>query len=121
MTVLLVILTFALFIALDYVIELRKEREKETVHKEQIRVSPEPVFAPGLAAEPVWVAGYQLPEELHYHRGHTWARLLSADTVLIGLDDFASKLIGPAKGMSDMVSAVEAASPANASGNLCSS
>ncbi len=99
MTVLLVILTFALFIALDYVIELRKERKKETVHREEIRVRPEPVFTPALAAEPVWVAGYQLPEELHYHRGHTWARLLSADTVLIGLDDFARKLIGPAKAM----------------------
>jgi glycine cleavage system H protein len=99
MTVLLVILTFALFIALDYVIELRKERKKETVHREEIRVLREPAFTPALAAEPVWVAGYQLPEELHYHRGHTWARLLSDDTALIGLDDFARKLIGPAKAM----------------------
>jgi glycine cleavage system H lipoate-binding protein len=98
MTVLLVLLTFALFIALDYVIELRKERKKETV-REEVHVVHEPAFTPALAAEPVWVAGYQLPEELHFHRGHTWARLLSDDTALIGLDDFARKLIGPAKAM----------------------
>lgn len=99
MTVLLVILTFALFIALDYVIELRKERQKETVVPDGSRIPSEPTFTPSLAAEPVWVAGYQLPEELHYHRGHTWARLLTKDTVAIGLDDFARKLIGPAKAM----------------------
>lgn len=99
MTVLLVILTFALFIALDYVIELRRERKKETVRREEIRVLREPVFTPALAAEPVWVAGYQLPEELHYHRGHTWVRVLNDDTALVGLDDFARKLIGPAKAM----------------------
>jgi glycine cleavage system H lipoate-binding protein len=45
----------------------------------------------------VWVAGYQLPDGLHYHKGHTWARVVDSDTVLVGLDDFASKLIGPAR------------------------
>ncbi len=34
----------------------------------------------------MWVAGYQMPESLYYHRGHTWARPLDADTVVIGLD-----------------------------------
>lgn len=96
MTVLLVILTFALFITLDYVIELRKAKRGE-IHVPKTRVEAEPVFQPALASEPVWIAGYQLPEELHYHRGHTWARVLSNDTALIGLDDFARKLVGPAK------------------------
>lgn len=95
-TVLLVILTFALFIALDYGIRLKVARRKETSRPET-GAEIEAILHPALAAEPVWVAGYQLPEELHYHRGHTWARVLSNDTVAIGLDDFASKLIGPAK------------------------
>ena len=46
------------------------------------------------ALEPAWVAGYQMPEALYYHRGHTWARPLDADTVLVGVDDFARRLIG---------------------------
>jgi glycine cleavage system H lipoate-binding protein len=45
-------------------------------------------------AEPVWVAGYQMPQALHYHPGHTWARPLDRDSVVIGLDDFARRLIG---------------------------
>jgi glycine cleavage system H protein len=97
MTVLIVILAFVLFIALDYVIELRKERRQESVVRKQIRIEPQPAIMPAASAERVWVAGYQLPQELHYHRGHTWARLLSNDTALIGLDDFARKLIGLAR------------------------
>jgi glycine cleavage system H protein len=100
MTVLLVILTFALFITLDYVIQLRKAKRGEIEVGEKRDVQDvQTVFQPAIATEPVWVAGYQLPEELHYHRGHTWARILSNDTALIGLDDFARKLIGPAKGV----------------------
>ena len=37
-----------------------------------------------------------MPETLYYHRGHTWARPLDANTVLIGVDDFARRLVGPA-------------------------
>jgi glycine cleavage system H protein len=89
MTVLLVIATFAVFILVDYLVSRRREpRERPAV------ANPEPV-----PLEPVWVAGYQLPEALHYHRGHTWARLLDADTVLIGMDDFARRLLGPAKAL----------------------
>jgi glycine cleavage system H protein len=91
-----VILTFALFITLDYVIELRKAKRGEIEVPER-RVDVQPVLQHPLVTEPVWVAGYQLPEELHYHQGHTWAGVLSNDTTLIGLDDFARKLIGPAK------------------------
>lgn len=96
MTVLLVILTFVVFITLDYLIELRKAKRGE-IEITKTPVEAQPVLQPALAFEPVWVAGYQLPEELHYHRGHTWARVMSNDTALIGLDDFARKLIGPAK------------------------
>jgi glycine cleavage system H protein len=88
MTVLLVVLTFAAFILLDALVKRRGEA----------RESVERVVAPAMVApEPVWVAGYQLPEALHYHRGHTWARVLAPDTVAVGMDDFARRLLGPAR------------------------
>ena len=83
MTILLVILTFALFITADALL---------TKHKEAAAAKRAPSPAP-TASEPVWVAGYQLPEGLYYHRGHTWARP-EGDTVVVGLDDFARRLIG---------------------------
>jgi glycine cleavage system H protein len=86
MTVLLVILTFAAFILLDYV-----------VHRNR---ATQPAVAPAPASwlpEPVWVAGYQLPVALHYHRGHTWARVAEDDAVVVGIDDFARRLVGPAR------------------------
>ena len=85
MTVLIVLVFFALFITLDYVIH-----ERRLARQVQAQATP----APDL--EPAWVAGYQMPEGLYYHRGHTWARPLDADTVLVGVDDFARKLIGAA-------------------------
>jgi glycine cleavage system H protein len=84
MTVLLVIATFAAFILVDYFIHRR---------------SPAVVEAPVPATEasgrePVWVAGYALPDGLSYHRGHTWARPLESGDVVVGVDDFASRLLG---------------------------
>ncbi len=92
MTVLLVIATFAAFLLLDYFTTRRKATQEEA---RAVRIA-EPAYAP----EPVWVAGYQLPEGLHYHRGHTWARVLDEDTVVVGIDDFARRLIGPARDVS---------------------
>jgi glycine cleavage system H protein len=92
MTVLLVLVTFALFIAVDYLVGLRKAAR-------QIEAPPRLVPAPAPILEPVWVAGYQLPDPLHYHRGHTWARVLDPRTVLVGVDDFARKLLGRARGV----------------------
>jgi len=99
MSVLLAIGMFVLFIALDYLVGFSRRRVSNELPA--VAPSPEPSFmpalAPAFAVEPVWVAGYQLPENFHYHAGHTWARQLGPDTVLIGLDDFARQLIGPAE------------------------
>ena len=84
MTVLLVLAFFVLLITMDYVVtRQRLARESRALAAASIP-----------AVEPAWVAGYQMPEALYYHRGHTWARPLDADTVLIGVDDFARRLIG---------------------------
>jgi glycine cleavage system H lipoate-binding protein len=85
MTVLLVLAFFVLLITMDYVVtRQRLARESRALAAASIP-----------AVEPAWVAGYQMPEALYYHRGHTWARPLDADTVLVGVDDFARRLIGP--------------------------
>ena len=103
MTVLLVVMTFVLFILADYLVGLYRAGREEGVAAGVSLREGELAVAPALAGappvEPVWVAGYQLPEELTYHRGHTWARALGPDTVLVGLDDFARKLLGPVRGM----------------------
>jgi glycine cleavage system H lipoate-binding protein len=85
MTVLLVLAFFTVLISIDYMVG-RHRLAREAMAQ----------AAAGLPAlEPAWVAGYQMPESLHYHRGHTWARPLDADTVLVGIDDFARRLVGP--------------------------
>jgi glycine cleavage system H lipoate-binding protein len=96
MSVLLIILTFAFFIGLDFLIGLRRAHRREEIPARGTARKPALATAP-FAVEPVWVGGYQLPEEYQYHRGHTWARALDSDTVLVGLDDFARKLLGPAR------------------------
>jgi glycine cleavage system H protein len=86
MTVLLVLAFFVALISMDYMVTRRRlARESKALAAAAIP-----------AVAPAWVAGYQMPEALYYHRGHTWARPLDADTVLIGVDDFARRLIGPA-------------------------
>jgi len=86
MTVLLVLLTFAIFLAIDYV-RGQKQLVKQPVRVEALReAAPRPI--------PALVAGFQVPENLRYHAGHTWALSESPDMVRVGMDDFASKLIG---------------------------
>jgi glycine cleavage system H protein len=88
MTVLFVIATFVLFILIDYLATERVRVGEAT--------TPPAELGP---VEPVWVAGYQLPEAMHYHRGHTWARPIDANTVVVGIDDFARRLLGPAESL----------------------
>jgi glycine cleavage system H protein len=78
-----------MFMTLDYVFGRRNEQESPAV-----RTDPFPI---PLAVEPVWVGGYQLPEDRLYHLGHMWVRPLGADTAAVGLDDFARRLVGSAK------------------------
>jgi glycine cleavage system H protein len=103
MSVMLVVAVFVVFILADYFVGQYRARRGVAVAKMDPAVAPEATVAAALAGappvEPVWVAGYQLPEELSYHRGHTWARAIGPDTVLIGLDDFARKLIGPIRAL----------------------
>jgi len=95
MAVLLALSTFILFCALDFIVH--RLRAKQTVAAPARAAAPAPV--PELIEEPVWVAGYELPERLYYHPGHMWARVVTPDTVVVGMDDFARQLTGPATGV----------------------
>jgi glycine cleavage system H lipoate-binding protein len=87
MTVLLVLFTFVTFLLIDYF------RTRKTVVHPALEVSvAKHAAAPRL--QPALVAGFEVPENLRYHPGHTWALSESPNLVRVGMDDFASKLTG---------------------------
>jgi glycine cleavage system H protein len=56
---------------------------------------PEWQMAPLEAMRP-W---FQLPEGLHFHRGHAWAVPEGEGLFRVGIDDFAQRLVGPPDGV----------------------
>jgi len=90
MTVLLLIVTFAIFLTIDYM------RQRKLV-PQPVRSEREVVPAPRL--QPSYVSGFALPENCRYHPGHTWALEESPTLVRAGLDDFAARLIGKMDGL----------------------
>lgn len=88
MTVLLVLATFALLMAVDY---LRTARKQEI----PLAARPAATKAERAHALPEIVAGFRVAPKFSYHPGHTWAMKESSDVVRIGIDDFAGKLAGP--------------------------
>ncbi len=85
MVVLLVLITFGVFLLIDHF----SSRKAVTPAAEQ---EVKPTALPRL--RPTVVAGFLVPENLSYHPGHTWALSESPNLVRVGLDDFASKLNG---------------------------
>ncbi len=84
MTVALMLSMFAIFLAVDYF--LRKKHSETRPVAAAVRETT-PSFPPV-------VAGFQVPENLSYHPGHAWALRESANLVRVGIDDFATKLVG---------------------------
>lgn len=80
MTVLLVLFTLMFFLLIDHF----KSRRNKVAVVETYR----PTIRPAL------VNGFSVPTNLSYHPGHTWALKESPSLVRVGMDDFASKLIG---------------------------
>jgi hypothetical protein len=67
MTVLLVLFTFVTFLLIDYF------RTRNAIARPALEVSAaKHETAPRL--QPALVAGFEVPENLRYHPGHTWAR-----------------------------------------------
>src|SRR6266581_5037952 len=86
MTVIMVLLTFAIFLSIDYV-RGQKQISKQAASQPARRETLSQVV-------PALVAGFEVPGNVRYHAGHTWALSESRELVRVGMDDFASKLIG---------------------------
>jgi glycine cleavage system H lipoate-binding protein len=86
MTVLLVLLTFVTLLLIDH-FHSRKQVVVQPALQPAKHAAP-----PRLAAS--LVGGFQVPEKLRFHPGHTWALSESPSLVRIGMDEFASKLTG---------------------------
>jgi glycine cleavage system H lipoate-binding protein len=86
MTVLLILLTFVTFLLIDHFYS-----RKRVAVQPVLQVAPRSELKPGLAP---LVGGFQVPENLRYHPGHTWALSESPTLVRVGMDEFASKLVG---------------------------
>ena len=88
MTVILVLLTFVAFLVIDHFYS-KKHLKVPVLAQAPARSE---VRAPRL--QPNIVAGFRVPDFLRYHPGHTWALSESPNLVRVGMDDFASKLLG---------------------------
>lgn len=85
MTVLLVLATFLVFIALDYALNRRKVIQTVAAQ------TPQTV--------PAWfggdyVDGFHVPENIAYHPGHSWLVRERKNVVRVGADEFAAALAG---------------------------
>src|SRR5512147_1466412 len=94
MTVLLVLLTFVTFLLIDHFFS-----RKHAVVQPAMQVGPAKRES-ALRLQPGLVGGFRVPDNLRYHPGHTWALTESPSLVRIGIDDFASKLIGKVESIS---------------------
>lgn len=85
MTVLLVLATFLVFIVLDYALNRRKAIA--TVPVEAAKTAPA-LIGGG------YVDGFQVPETVSYHSGHSWLMRERKNVVRVGADEFAAALAG---------------------------
>jgi len=83
MIALLVLLTFAVAILIDHLINRAPIQIAESETK---AATPKPRLIPSI------VAGFRVPDNLKYHPGHTWAVAETPNLVRVGIDDLAAKL-----------------------------
>ena len=86
MTVLLVVVTFVVFITIDWMLNRKKVPVLAAVNES--------------AAQPVAVgddilSGFHVPANLRYHPGHTWLMRERKNVERVGADEFAAILAGP--------------------------
>ena len=92
MTVIMVLSTFIVFLLIDHFFS----------KKPAMQIALQPAVARQVVAplQPSLVGGFKVPDNLRYHPGHTWALSESPSLVRVGVDDFASKLIGKVERLS---------------------
>lgn len=85
MTVLLVLITFTVFIIVDWLL-----------HRHRLpAVHPAQAAAPTQTLEDEILYGFHVPKGLQYHPGHTWLRRERKNVNVVGMDEFAAVLAGP--------------------------
>jgi len=82
MTVLLVLVTFIAFVALDWFLHRGKVPAVATEH------------APARISTLDRIAGFLTPDNLRYHPGHAWLERERRNIARIGIDEFAAALAG---------------------------
>jgi len=108
MHLILAVLTIAVLIGISYFSESRKKKllsddasedSAVTIERhgeEEIEEMKMPAVAvlPGTSANATRIEGYALPDSLYYHQGHTWAAPQKTGLVMIGVSEFAAKVLG---------------------------
>ena len=87
MIALLVVLTFAIFILLDHLL-----LKQPVIFAEETNTAEAATARP--RRMPAVIGGFEVPDNLSYHPGHTWAAAEGPNLVRVGIDDFAAKLAG---------------------------
>jgi glycine cleavage system H protein len=87
MTVLLVLVTFLIFIVLDWALNRGKA----------VQTAAAPSRAASPASAPAYVEGFLVPEQMTYHPGHSWVVHERRGVVRVGVDEFAAALLGAAE------------------------
>jgi glycine cleavage system H protein len=86
MTVILLLVMFAIFLTIDY---FRKNKEVAATAEAEREAAAMPV-----RLLPTIVSGFELPDNRRYHQGHTWALQESPTLARVGIDDFGARLAG---------------------------
>ena len=89
MTVILVLGTFLVFIAVDYAMNRRTALVAIPVESQEFGQASG-VAGPGRD----FVEGFHVPEHLSYHAGHSWLVRERRNVVRVGADEFAAALAG---------------------------
>jgi glycine cleavage system H protein len=89
MTVVLVVLTLAILILIDYA----QSRKRVILTEPKIISSGSPVSK----TQPECLCGFRVPGNFRYHPGHTWALRESPTFVRVGIDELAARMIGRAE------------------------
>lgn len=89
MTVVLVVLTLAVFILIDYAWSRKRVMVTEPNTFGNCGSIPE--------VQTECACGIRLTENIRYHPGHTWALRESPTLVRVGIDDLAARMVGSAE------------------------
>jgi glycine cleavage system H protein len=85
MTVILVLMIFAVFISIDY-LRNRGKDPQIVMEEAPVTVTPAPLGA--------LVEGFHVPERLRFHTGHGWALRERSRLARVGVDEFGAALLG---------------------------